>query len=80
MRPPTKGKTMFTSVSRARTASKIRNLTLTEEQRRERFIILATNENDGKAPSQSFINELTFGGDGPLAKHANIIRAKFNQK
>lgn len=71
---------MFTSVSRARTASKIRNLTLTEEQRRERFIILATNENDGKAPSQSFINELTFGGNGPLAKPANIIRAKFNQK
>lgn len=70
---------MFNSVSLANAASRIRNLTLTEDQRRERFIKVLTEDNDGRAPG-AFINDVTFGGDGVLAKPANIIRAKFNQK
>ena len=67
------------NILKARAASRIRNTTLTEEQRRERFIELVEAENGGESPG-AWVDEMWFGGDGILSKPANMIRAKYNQK
>lgn len=59
-------------------AQKLRNVTLTETQKKENFIKLS-QELDGRTPSEKELDRLSFGGNGKLAKPANKIRAKLSK-
>ena len=68
MRPPltTKGPAMIFYNDIHQAKSKIINVVLTEEERKERFIAQSIKRH-GHAPDEDLLSKFTFGGDGPLA-------------